>query len=65
MHRLRADKQLFRFFFGDLAGALSFLLGHFGKVLHGDLIIHQHFHLTGTLQFRDRLVGFYNGQRCV
>ena len=45
---------------------ITFLLGHFGKVLHGDLIIHQHFHLTGTLQFRDRLFGFYNGQRaCV
>ena len=33
MHRLRADKQLFRFFFGDLAGALSFLLGAHALVL--------------------------------
>ena len=41
---------------------IALLLCHFRQILNCNLIIHQHFHLTGTLQFRDRLFGFYNGQ---
>ena len=49
--------QLFR------AGQVAFLLGHLGQVLDGDLVVHQNFHLTGTLQLRNSALGLDDRQR--
>ena len=58
-------KQHSVFPFGQLFGAvlITLLLGHLGQVLHGDLVVHQNFHLTSTLQLRNSALGLDDRQR--